>query len=75
MIHLPTHWKTVASNCPNAVINFSAAIGVTIGFEENDTMVVEDDQFHEPCLKVLKGELRHKTVVNVSYQDGSATRE
>ena len=38
-------------------------------------MVDENDKFHEPCLKVLKGELRRTTVVNVSYQDGNATGE
>ena len=38
-------------------------------------MVVEDNKFHTLCLKVLEGELRRTTVVNVSYQNRSAIRE
>ena len=55
--------------------NFLPATGVTIGFEENDTMFFENNRLPQLCLKVLEGELRRTTVVNVSYQDGSATRE
>ena len=35
-------------------------------------MVLEDTEFNKLCLKVLEGELRRTTVVNISYQDGSA---
>ena len=54
---------------------FLPVIGVTIGFEENNTVILENRTLPELCLKVLEGDLRRTTVVNVAYQDGSTTGE
>ena len=57
--------------------NFPTSTGIVIGFEETEVQVPENitDGVKLLCLEVLNGTLMRRTVVSVSYQDGSAISE